>query len=130
VSIGTKSRESRAEQYRRDLRDLLVAALDFRAIPTSPPPTQNPKLRSDLIATAECVSDLHLRALAPAESEAQAVWAGIADDILACVEQARWNQLRPTEWAVRTRFTWWFEMSRLRRAWYRLWGKAPMAGRT
>jgi hypothetical protein len=120
--------ESPAERYGQELRDLLVAALDFRCVPMSPPPTQNPGLRSDLVLTAECVSDLHLSARAPAGSEARVVWAEVADDILACQEQGRWDLLRPTEWAVRIKYAWWFEMSWLRRAWYRLRRKAPRPG--
>jgi hypothetical protein len=116
VDAGTES----GEQYRRELRDLLVAVLDFRCIPASPPPTQNPSLRSDLCRAAECLSDLHLRSLAPAELEAHAVWLEVADDILACLEHGRWHQLRPTEWAVRVKFAWWFKLSWLGRAWYRL----------
>jgi hypothetical protein len=128
LDAGPEPGESPAEQYRRQLRELLVAALDFRRVPASPPPTQNSGLRSDLLGTAECVSELHLSALAPAGPEARAAWAAVADDILACLEHGRWDRLRPTEWAVRTRFAWWFETNWLGRAWYRLRGRAPRPG--
>jgi hypothetical protein len=128
VDASTGSGESPAQRYRRELRDLLIAGLDFRRIPASPPPTANPGLRSDVIVTADYLSAAHLSALAPAASEAEVVWADIADDVLACLEQGRWDQLRPTEWAVRVRFAWWFQMSWLGRAWYRLWGKVPRPG--
>jgi hypothetical protein len=128
VEAGVESGESPAERYRRQLRDLLVAALDFRRVPASPPPTQNPGLRSDVLLAAEYVSEVYLSAPAPAGSEARAVWAEVADDILACLEQGRWDRLRPTERAVRVSFAWWFEMGWLGRAWCRLRGKEPRPG--
>src|SRR5262245_55412762 len=99
MEADTESGESSIRRYRRELRDLLVATLDVRCVPTSPPPTQNPGLRSDILLAAEHLSTVHLSALALAEAEARAVWAEVADDLLTCVEQGRWDQLRPTEWA-------------------------------
>ena len=128
MEADTDSGESPVQRYRRELRDLLVATLDVRCVPTYPLPTQNPGLRSDILLAAEHLSTMHLSALAPAEAEARAMWAEIADDLLTCVEQGRWDQLRPTEWAVRVKFAWWFEMSWLGRAWYRLRGQEPRPG--
>ena len=118
--------ESPAARYRRELRDLLVAGLDFRQIPASPPPTQDPSLRRDCLLAAEHVSDTYLVAAAP--PDAPALREEVADDILRCLEEGRTDRLRPTAWAVRVRYAWWFELSRLGRVWYRLWGEAPRPG--
>src|SRR5262245_60990063 len=97
LKAENESCELPGQRYRRELRDLLVAALDFHRVPTSPLPTQNRGLRSDLILAAECVSDLHLSTHAPSTSQARAIWAEVADDILICLELGRTDQLRPTE---------------------------------
>src|SRR5579885_3429729 len=104
----------------------MVAALDVRHIPASPPPTQNPGLRRDCIRVAEYVNERHLAAVAPPDP--QVVWGEVADDILTCLEQGRLDRLRPTPWAVRVRYAWWFEMSWLGRTWYRVRGKVPRTG--
>ena len=118
--------ESLVERYRRELRDLMVAGIDFSHVPPSPPPTQNTSIRHDLILLAEHYCDTHLHDRAPIESEAKAaVHAEIARDILACVEAGRWDQLQPTAWAVRRAFAWWYEMNRIERAVQRLWGLRP-----
>jgi hypothetical protein len=126
VEPGLQPGESPVDRYRRELRDLMVAGIDFRRIPTSPPPTRNPDIRHDLILVAEHYSDGHLRDRALTEGEVKAaVHAEIADDICACVEAGRWDQLQPTAWAVRVAFAWWYEMNRLERAVQRLWGLRP-----
>ena len=122
VKPGGQPGVSPAERYRRELRELLVAVLDFRRIPRDPPPTRNPGLRADCLLAAEHVSETYLAAIAPPAEEARGVWAEVADDILGCVERGEWKRLWPTEWSVRVKYGWWFEMSWLARAWYRLWG--------
>jgi hypothetical protein len=115
------------ERYRRELRDLMVAGIDFRRVPASPRPTRNTLLQSDLVRVAEHYSDLHLQSLAPASFFAFGLWAAIAEDI--CVSLEDGDRLQPSAWAVGVAFRWWFEKSRIERAWLRLWGhRAPRPG--
>jgi hypothetical protein len=118
--------ESPVERYKRELRDLMVAGIDFRRILPSLPPIQNDSIRRDLSFVAEHYSDTYLHDRAPIGEEAKAaVHAEIADDILACVEAGRWDQLQPTAWAVRKAFAWWYEMNRIERALRRWHGLLP-----
>ena len=120
-------RESPTDRYRREVRELLVAALDFRYLRSHPP--GDPGLRSDCLLAAEHLSETYLRELTPAGPEARAVWAEVADDVLGCVERGERGRLRPTAKAVRLTHGWWYDMGWFRRAWYCVpSGRVPRPG--
>ena len=113
------------QRYGRELCGLMVAAIDFRRIPLTPPLTQHLSYRGDLIRVAEFMSEVNLRDTAPCEEIARPIWEDIADEILASIEKRGRFALRPAERDVRIVFQWWLEMNWLRRIMYRLGGERP-----
>lgn len=104
-----------AEEYGRRLRELLVACLDLRRVRQI---TDGAQLRRDLVLVTEHLHDRHPAALGPAGADAAAVRAAAADDVAECVEQGHWDRLKPTPWATRVVFDWWYEMTWVGRAWH------------
>ena len=121
--------ETAAAKYRRELRDLLVAAIDFSRLPMSPPPTQNALYRGDLLRCLEFLSEEYLGTPPVAEGVIRPEWEEIADDVLTCFEHRRWDRLRPTPEGIRLAYRWWTEMNWLRKLKYLFnGGRVPIAG--
>jgi hypothetical protein len=114
------------ERYRRELRDLMVAGIDFKRLPyppPAPPPTQDDSLRRDLVRVAEHISETDLGIRVAADGELRVILGEVSDDIRRCVEEKRPDLLLPTEWAVRTRFAWWYKKTWVGRLWHCLWSR-------
>ena len=77
--------ESLDVRYRRQLRELLVARVDFRYVSKSAARTEYGALRRDLIVIAEDSSETCLSAIAPQKEDTRKMWGEVADGILECV---------------------------------------------
>jgi hypothetical protein len=127
MAAASDTTKSPIDRYRRELRELLVAVLDFDRVRAYPPGDAG--LRSDCMLAAEHLSETYLRELAPAGPEARAVWAEVAEDVLGCVERNERGRLRPTAGAVRVAYRWWYDMGWFRRAWHCVRGeRVPRPG--
>ena len=83
--------ESLDVRYQRQLRELLVARVDFRDVSKSAARTEHGALRRDLIVIAEDSSETCLSAIAPQNEDARTMWGEVADGILAWVASEKWD---------------------------------------
>lgn len=101
----------------RRLRELLVTHVDLQRLWEVADRTTR---RHELVRAASFLYDSHPEVFGPLGDDGLALCEEVATIVAECAEQ-----LRPTAWAVRVHYDWWFRLGWFARLGHRLMGNVP-----
>jgi hypothetical protein len=115
VEVGVS--DNTIGERRRRLRELVVTLVDFQRLWAIADRTTR---RHEFARVAAHLYDCHPEVFGPFGEEC----VPLCEEVGAAVEESA-EQLRPTVWAVRVHYGWWFKLGWLARVWHRLMGDIP-----